>query len=81
MRKVISPTVHRVLDFVTVIAFAAAPPRARIVGPARVRFIWAGRRASGADVAHTVLPRGGSQPLALKIHGVVEMLVGPVLPR
>lgn len=76
--RMIPPGMHRVLDFVTVIAFAAAPSALGLTGaPALVSYALA--------IIHLVLTLltrfspGGSQPLALKIHGVVEMLVGPVL--
>jgi hypothetical protein len=74
----IQPGMHRVLDFVTVIAFAAAPSVLGLSGtPALVSYVLA-----SVHLVLTLLTRfspGGSQPLALKIHGVVEMLVGPVL--
>ena len=76
--RLISPSLHRVLDFVTVIGFAAAPAALGLTGvPALVSYALA--------IIHLVLTLltrfspGGSQPLALKIHGIVEMLVGPVL--
>lgn len=76
--RVIQPAVHRVLDFVTVIAFAAAPSMLGLSGaPALVSYALA-----FVHLVLTLLTRfspKGSQPLALKIHGVVEMLVGPVL--
>ena len=76
--RVIQPSVHRMLDFVTVLAFAAAPTVFGLSGiPALVSYVLA--------AVHLVLtlltrfsPKGG-QPLALTIHGVVEMVVGPVL--
>jgi hypothetical protein len=76
--RVIQPAVHRVLDFVTVIAFAAAPSVLGLSGaPALLSYVLA-----SVHLVLTLLTRfspEGSQPLALKIHGVVEMLVGPVL--
>jgi hypothetical protein len=75
---VIQPSVHRMLDFVTVVAFAAAPSALGLSGlPASVSYALA-----CVHLLLTLLTRfspDGSQPLALKIHGVVEMLVGPVL--
>jgi hypothetical protein len=76
--RLIPPTLHRVLDFVTVIAFAAAPSALGLTGvPALVSYALA-----SVHLVLTLLTRfspGGGQPLALKIHGIVEMLVGPVL--
>ena len=76
--RMISPTVHRVLDFVTVIAFAAAPRALGLSGlPALVSY-----GLAAVHLVLTLLTRfspGGSQPLTLTIHGIVEMLVGPVL--
>lgn len=74
----IPATVHRVLDIVTVIAFAVAPSLLGLSGvPAFVSY--------GLAFVHLVLTLltrfspGGSQPIALKVHGIVEMLVGPAL--
>jgi len=67
-----------VLDFVTVIAFAAAPSLLGLTGiPALVSYVLA-----AVHLVLTLLTRfspTGNQPLALRIHGAVEMLVGPVL--
>jgi hypothetical protein len=75
---VIQPSVHRVLDFVTVAAFAAAPSALGLSGvPALISYALA-----CVHLVLTLLTRfspEGRQPVALKIHGVVEMLVGPVL--
>ncbi len=74
----IPPSLHRVLDFVTVIAFAAAPAALGLSGlPALLSYVLA-----GVHLVLTLLTRfasSGSQPIAFKIHGIVEMLVGPVL--
>jgi hypothetical protein len=75
---VIPPAAHRVLDFVTVLAFAAAPAALGLTGlPAFVSYALA--------VVHLVLTlltrfsADGGQPVAFRVHGAVEMLVGPVL--
>ncbi len=74
----ISPGAHRALDFVTVIAFAAAPTALGLTGlPATISYLLA-----CVHLALTLVTRfstGGSQPIAFKIHGAVEMVVGPVL--
>jgi hypothetical protein len=76
--RVIQPAVHRVLDFVTVGAFAAAPSILGLSGvPALVSYVLA-----AVHLVLTLLTRFSSarnQPLALNVHGAVEMLVGPVL--
>ena len=77
-KGIIPPAAHRALDYVTVIAFAAAPTVLGLSGvPAIVAYALA--------IVHltlTLLTRfspGGAQPITLKIHGFVEMAVGPVL--
>lgn len=76
--RLIQPAVHRVLDFATVVAFAAAPGVLGMSGaPALVSY-----GLACIHLALTLLTRWsaeGRAPIALKIHGVVEMLVGPVL--
>jgi hypothetical protein len=76
--RVFQPAIHRVLDFVTVIAFAAAPSVLGMSGvPAYVSY--------GLACIHLVLTLltrfapAGAAPIPFKIHGVIEMLVGPVL--
>jgi len=74
----IPPSAHRLLDFVTVVAFAAAPTVLGLTGmPATISYVLA-----CVHLALTLLTRfstGGAQPIALKIHGAVELVVGPVL--
>lgn len=75
---VIPPAAHRLLDFVTVVAFAAAPTVLGLSGlPADISYLLA-----CVHLALTLLTRfspAGGQPIAFKIHGAVEMVVGPVL--
>ena len=74
----IPPSAHRLLDFITVVAFTAAPAVLGLAGlPATISYVLA-----GVHLALTLLTRfspAGSQPIAFKIHGAVEMVVGPVL--
>ena len=74
----IPPSAHRLLDFVTVVAFAAAPTVLGLTGlPATISYV-----LGCVHLALTLLTRfstGGAQPIALKIHGAVELVVGPVL--
>jgi hypothetical protein len=76
--RLIQPAIHRVLDFVTVIAFAAAPSVLGLSGvPAIVSY-----GLACIHLALTLLTRfspEGHAPISFKIHGVVEMVVGPVL--
>jgi hypothetical protein len=76
--RMITPAAHRALDFVTVIAFAAAPSVFGLSGvPALVSYVLA-----SVHLVLTLLTKfspNGSQPIALKLHGAVEMLVGPIL--
>jgi len=76
--RLIQPAIHRVLDFVTVIAFAAAPSVLGLSGaPALVSY--------GLACIHLALTlltrfsREGRAPISFKLHGVIEMVVGPVL--
>ncbi len=75
---IIPPATHRALDFVTVIAFAAAPTVLGLSGlPAIIAYALA-----FVHLSLTLLTRfslAGGQPITLRIHGLVEMAVGPVL--
>jgi hypothetical protein len=74
----ITPAVHRVLDFVTVVAFALAP----------TLFHLSGRTAAlayGLAVVHLLItlathfPGRGRYPVPFRAHGIVELLVGLAL--
>lgn len=69
---------HRVLDFVTVLAFALAPTLLGLSGvPAVLAYVLA-----LVHLAMTLATRfspQGAGPVALGLHGAVELLVGVVL--
>jgi len=76
--RVITAGVHRVLDFVTVVAFAIAPAVLGLTGfPATLAYLLA-----VVHLAMTILTRFGAKstsPLPLPMHGAVEGVVGVVL--
>lgn len=76
--RLLSPRVHRVLDFVTVVAFALAPSLLHFGGPAAMlSYVLA-----AVHLALTLLTQtgsGGRKPVALPVHGGIELLVGIAL--
>jgi len=76
--SVISASMHRVLDFVTVVAFAVAPSVLGLTGfPAALAYVLA-----VVHLGMTILTRFGAtsrSPLPLQLHGAVEGVVGIVL--
>ncbi len=73
----LSPGVHRALDFVTVAVFALAPTVFGLVGwPA-----WISYALAAVHLLMTVLTRfpGVAGPIPPKLHGMVELAVGVVL--
>lgn len=73
--SVISASMHRVLDFVTVVAFAVAPSVLGLTGfPAALAYVLA-----VVHLGMTILTRFGAtsrSPLPLPLHGAVEGVVG-----
>ncbi len=76
--RVISADVHRILDFVTVVVFAAAPALLGLTGtPALLAYALA-----GVHLLLTLLTRfsdSGRGMIPFRIHGMIELLVGLVL--
>ena len=76
--RTIPASLHRLLDFVTVAAFALAPTLLSLMGPAA--FL-----AYGLAFIHlgltllTRFPRREARPIPLVLHGAVEAVVGPAL--
>lgn len=74
----VSPAVHRVLDFLVVVAFALAPTLFHLVGRTAAL-------AYGLAVVHllvtlaTHFPGRARYPVPFRAHGVVELLVGLAL--
>lgn len=76
--NIIPPSVHRALDLVTVAVFALAPIFLHMSGPpAMVSYALA--------LIHLLLtlatrfPDVGKRPVALKLHGTIEIVVGIAL--
>ncbi|MGH7582754.1 MAG: hypothetical protein ACREL5_05970 [Gemmatimonadales bacterium] len=76
--RVILPRVHRLLDFVTIIAFALAPSVLSLSGFAAV-LAYLLACVHLALTALTGFPGGPSHVVPLRLHGYIECLVGLVL--
>jgi hypothetical protein len=75
---ILSPQVHRVLDFLTAVAFALAPTVVQLTGPAAVlAYVLAGVHLT--MTLATEFPEGRRKPLPFRGHGVVEAVVGITL--
>ena len=76
--KMLNATIHGILDYATVIAFASAPTLLGFSGaPALLAYL-----LSGVHLAMTVLtdmPFGLVKIIPMRVHALVEMLVGPTL--
>ena len=76
--KIINAKVHGYLDYVVVLVFLAAPTAFHFSGiPAVISYALA-----GVHLALTLLtnfPLGVLKWVPLKMHGIIELLVGPVL--
>ena len=76
--RFVTPRLHYFLDFATVAAFALAPTAVPLSGSAAVF-------AYGLAVVHLVVtlvtrfPGTGRRPLPLRVHGVLEAVVGIAL--
>lgn len=76
--RILSPKVHMVLDFVTVVVFLVAPLAVGLGGlPAAICYVLA--------IVHLLMtlltrfPGGGAKPVSLLLHGMVELAVAIVL--
>lgn len=72
------PSTHRQLDFITVAAFAVAPFVLSLSGPA-AWLAWALAAVHLLMTLLTAFPGGAARPVPLRLHGVVELVVGIVL--
>jgi hypothetical protein len=76
--KTLNASVHGILDYATVIAFVSAPTLLGFSGtPAMLAYLLA-----GVHLAMTVLtdmPLGLVKIIPMRLHALVEMLVGPTL--
>ena len=76
--KILSPKVHGILDYVVVIAFAGAPAALGLAGAAALL----SRGLAGVHLALTLLtafPLGAIKLIPFKVHGWIELIVGPTL--
>ena len=75
---ILSPQAHRVLDFLTVVAFALAPTLVHLNGSAAVlAYVLAGVHLT--VTLATEFPEGRRKPLPFRGHGVLEAVVGITL--
>src|SRR5271154_3872888 len=76
--KILSDTTHGILDYLTVVLFALAPSLLGFTGTAAlISYALAGIHL--AMTLFTNMPLGVVKIIPLKLHALVEMLVGPVL--
>ena len=75
---IVTPQVHKVLDFVTVVAFALAPTLVPLNGLAAV-VAYALAVVHLAVTLATDFTEAGRKPLPLRGHGAVEAVVGIAL--
>lgn len=76
--KILSPKVHGALDYAVVAAFLAAPPALGLSGAAALL----SRVLAGVHLALTLLtafPLGALKLIPFKLHGWIELVVGPTL--
>jgi hypothetical protein len=76
--KIITKQMHAVLDYATVTAFLVAPTLFGLTGLAAL-LSYALAAIHFAMTAFTNMPGGLVKLIPLKLHAIVEMLVGPVL--
>lgn len=74
----IRPTTHRVLDLVTVVAFAVAPFVFGLAGAAAY-LAWTLAAVHLLMTLVTAFPGGARRPVSFRLHGLVEWLVGVAL--
>lgn len=76
--RLIPPAVHRALDLVTVAVFALAPILLHLSGPPAILSYTLAAVHMLLTLA-TRFPDVGRRPVALELHGWVELVVGVVL--
>ena len=76
--KIISDEVHAVLDYVTIVIFALAPSVIGLFGVAAI-ISYALAVVHLAMTIATDMPFGLAKVVPLKLHALVEAIVGPVL--
>ncbi len=74
----ITAEIHRVLDFVTVLAFALAPSIVGLTGlPATLAYVLAAVHLTLTMLTH--FPGGRERPVPFAFHGLIEVVVGLIL--
>ena len=76
--KIISDATHGILDYVTVVLFALAPSLLGLTGTAAL-ISYALAVIHLAMTVLTDMPLGVIKVIPLKLHALVELVVGPVL--
>ncbi len=76
--RLIAAATHRVLDFVTVAAFALAPSVLHVSGLAATLSYVLAAVHLGLTLL-TQFPGAGARPVSLPLHGVIECIVGLAL--
>lgn len=76
--KILSDTAHGILDYVTVVVFALAPSLLGLTGTAAL-ISYALAVIHLAMTVLTDMPLGLIKVIPLKLHALVELVVGPVL--
>jgi hypothetical protein len=75
---ILSPQAHRILDFLTVVAFAVAPTVVQLTGAAAMlAYVLAAVHLT--MTLATEFQAGRKRPVPLRAHGVVEAVVGIAL--
>ena len=76
--KILNASTHGILDYATVIAFASAPTLLGFSGaPAMLAYALAGVHLTMTVL--TDMPLGLVKIIPMRLHALVEMLVGPTL--
>ena len=76
--KILNASIHSTLDYATVVAFASAPTLLGFSGaPAVLAYLLAGFHL--AMTVLTDMPLGLVKIIPMRLHAMVEMLVGPTL--
>jgi hypothetical protein len=76
--KIINAKVHGILDYIVVAGFLAAPSLFGLMGlPALIAYVLAGVHLTLTLL--TAFPGGAVKVIPFKVHGLIELIVGPCL--
>ena len=76
--RILSPLIHGVLDYAVVVAFVLLPTLLGLSGTPRY-LSWTLAAVHLALTALTRFPLGAIKLVPVRVHGIVELVVGPVL--